>query len=123
MGVWRILPAFILLLLGAQLLVLADPAYAGCPCNMTCPTPKCQCDPGCAVSDFQNFPSANFQIRNVQSSPLFKGSSAEIDIGSGFRLIAVPQAFLKLQCQRITDMLSWVSDFQIKGSELRGTLQ
>jgi hypothetical protein len=123
MGVWRILPAFILLLLGAQLLVLADPAHAGCPCNMTCPTPRCQCDPSCAVSDFQSYQAANLQIRSVQSSPFFKGTSADIDIGSGFRLIAAPQAFLKLQCQRITEMLSWVSDFQIKASDLQGTLQ
>ena len=124
MGVTRLLAVFMFgLLVGAQSLLLPDSAYAWCSCGMTCPTPRCQCDPGCAVSDVQNFQAANFQIRNVQSSLLFTNSSADIDMVSGFRLIAAPQAFLKVQCQRIAGMLSWVSDIHIQNLAFQGTLQ
>ena len=127
MGVMRLLPAFIfVVLLGAQVLFLSNRAYAQyyCMCNVTCPGPRCSCDPNCAVTDsFENYHSSNFQIRSVHSSPLFVNNPVGNDNGSGFTLVAIPQALLKLQCQRLKEMLNWVSDLHIKGSEFQGTFQ
>lgn len=128
MGVLRLLPAlaFVVLLAG-QVLVVSDLAYADspCACGMPCPGYRCYCNyccfHPCATSD--SFESSNFQLRSVHSSPLFANNRVGNDNGSGFTLVANPQAFLKLQCQRLKEMLSWVSDLQIRGPEFQATLQ
>jgi hypothetical protein len=126
MGFMRLLPGFIfVVLMGAQLLFLSDQAYAYCSCWMACPSPRCpSCNPNCAVSDsFANYHRTTFQIRSVHSTRLFASDSTGNDNSTGFRLIAVPQALLKLQCERIKEILNWVSDLHVTGSEFQGTLQ
>ena len=122
MGVMRFLPAFILVaLVGGQVLFLSDRAQAYCTCGMTCPTARCQCDPGCAVSDsFKSYHSATLQIRSVHS-PLFTTDAAGNDLPRVVTLLAIPQGFVKLQCQRLKEMLNWASDLRI--TDLQGTLQ
>src|SRR5215467_10519942 len=119
MGAVRLLPAFIfVVLLGGHVLVVSDLAHADgpCGCNMMCPGPHCYCDYCncfgiCSISDsFENYHSTNFQIRSVHSSPLFANNSVGKDNGNGFTLVANPQALLKLQCQRLKEMLNWASD-------------
>lgn len=118
MVVKSFLPALLfVVLLGGQVLLVSELAHAGpCACGMPCPGPRCTCNCSCtpcAISNsLENFSSTNFQIRSVHSNPLFEGSSVQNDNGSGFRLIAVPQAFLKLKCQRLKEMLSWAGESQ-----------
>jgi hypothetical protein len=121
MGVMRLLPvAIVLVLLCAQTLFLSDLAYAYCTCGMSCPTPRCQCDPGCAVSDsFQNSLTNDLQLRSVQSSALFGNNLLGNDNGGGFTLIAIPRAVLKLECQRLKTMLNWVADLRVKDPEFQ----
>src|SRR5215467_12943368 len=120
MGVMRLLPALVfVVLLGGPVLVVSDLAHAQqrpCGCNMSCPGPNCYCDYcncfgiGCSISDsFENYHSTNFQIRSVHS-PLFTTDAAGNDLPRVVTLLAMPQEFVKLQCQRLKEMLSWVSD-------------
>lgn len=125
MAVMRLLPAFMfVVLLGTQMLFLSDRAYAGCSCYMACPSPRCpNCDPYCAVGDsFKNYHNTKFQIRSVHS-PLFTTDAAGNDLPRVVTLLATPQAFVKLQCQRIKEMLNWASDLYMKGPESQRALQ
>jgi hypothetical protein len=114
MGTVRLLPVLLLvLLLGGQLLHVSDLAYATCMCDQACPQPRgcgacdCNCFGTCAVDDYSqsyNAHSTNFQIRSVHS-PLFTNDAAGNDLPRAVTILAMPQGFVKLQCQRLKEML------------------
>jgi hypothetical protein len=115
MRVMRLLPALVLAVLLGQVLFLSDRAYAWCMCDQACPQPRCQCSPYCAVSDpFQkdNSTSSAIQMRSLRASAPFDSAlnPTSTQIGSGIRsslnLVAIPQGLLKLQCQRLKEMLN-----------------
>jgi hypothetical protein len=133
MIVLRLVPACLLfLLLAGQAIILPDQAaYAYCMCDQACPQPNCKCSPYCAVREPLQISTANsttFQIRNLgENLALIVADSAlndtSIQPGNGGRtgltLIAIPQEDLKLQCQRLKEILNWASEFLDGTSEFK----
>src|SRR5262245_51682976 len=126
MGAMRLLPVLLLvILLGGQLPLMSNLAYATCMCDQACPQPRgCgACDPGCphTVPDsFQNYTlnSKTIELRSVRSSAPFTLETSGTDVRKAATILAMPQKFfVKLQCQRIKEMLNWASDLHVKGPE------
>jgi len=127
MSTVRLLPAFLLIVfLGGEVLFLSDRAHAYCTCGQTCPQRSCGCDPNCPHLDsFQTNASDNiaFQIRSFRITAQFMTDAAGNDLPTGRNLLGMTQGFVRLQCQRLTEMLNWASDTHIKGPEFQLTLQ
>src|SRR5262245_4080727 len=124
MGVMRLLPALVFFAwLGGQILFQADHAYAYCMCDQACPQQGiCNCNPRCAVTDsFHNdmSNSSTLQIRSLRNSVGFTTDNSETGVRSGFTLVAIPQGFLRLQCQRLKEMLNWAGETQNGTSPFR----
>jgi len=125
MGVMRLLPAlvFFALLGGGQILFQPDHAYAYCMCDQTCPQEGiCNCNPRCAVTDSYRSKISNssaIQVRNLSNSLGFTNDNSENGVRSGATLVAISQEFLKLQCQRLKELLNWAVEYQEGNSDFR----
>ena len=115
MIVLRLVPALLLfVLLAGQTIVLPDEAYATwCMCDHPCPQPYCQCYPACRalIGASQNIAVNNstFQVRAVRSFAVLD-STINGTTRSSLTLSAIPQGYLKLQCQRLKEILDWASE-------------
>jgi hypothetical protein len=116
MGVMRLLPVlFFFGLLGGQILFQPDHSYAtNCMCDQACPQPGiCNCNSRCAVTDSYHSKisdSSTIQVRNLSNSLGVTTDNSENGVRSGSTLIAIPHGFLKLQCQRLKEMLNWAGE-------------
>jgi hypothetical protein len=123
MIVLRLVPALLLfVLLAGPAMVLPDQADAAyCMCDQSCPQPYCKCYPYCRalIGTSQNVTANNtFQVRAVRSFAVLD-STINGTTRSSLTLSAIPQGYLKLQCQRLKEILDWASELLDGTSELQ----
>jgi len=63
--------------------------------------------------------SSAIQVRNLNNSLGLTNDNSENGVRSGVTLVAISQEFLKLQCQRLKELLNWAVEYQEGNSDFR----